>query len=83
MNPFQPGVPAKDNEGRPHTRPPSDRYATLFSDASRGSTLSEPLTATRRSERGARIASEVKRALFFALILVAVAFAIVELVSAF
>jgi hypothetical protein len=87
MQPFQPGAQpknaAKNVQGRPLVRPPSDRYATLFSDANRRPLADDPLAATRRVDRSARIANEVKRALFFALILVAVAFVISELVSAF
>jgi hypothetical protein len=87
MQPFQSGGQpknaAKNVEGKSLLRPPSDRYATLFSDANRRPSGGDPLSATRRSDRGARIANEVKRALFFALILVAVAFVIIELVSAF
>jgi hypothetical protein len=91
MHPFQPGdqpknvakTHAKNVGGKPLLRPPSDRHATLFSDANRRPSVGDPLLAIRRSDRTARIANEVKRALFFAVILVAVSFVIVELVSAF
>ncbi|HVR02908.1 MAG TPA: hypothetical protein VMT47_12300 [Polyangia bacterium] len=41
------------------------------------------MAATRRTERGTRIAGDVKRALFFAVVLVFVAIVLYQFVSAF
>ena len=87
MHPFPPDSPTQElgkspapSRGRLRVR--SDKYAALFTAANRSSVPGEPLAASQRSERGARIAAEIRRVLFFGLILVAVAFVIVELVSA-
>jgi hypothetical protein len=75
-----PHDPAKKADGRP--RPPSDKYAPLFMSGQRSTGFEAPIEATRRSDRSGRIAAELKRALFFCLILVVVGFVIFEFLSA-
>jgi hypothetical protein len=50
---------------------------------SKPTVLGDPAATSRRLERSARIAAEIKRGFFFALILVVVAFVIFEFVSEF
>ncbi|HEV3030011.1 MAG TPA: hypothetical protein VG319_00135 [Polyangia bacterium] len=45
--------------------------------------VGDPAAATRRTERGTRIAGDVKRALFFAVVLVFVGIVLYQFVSAF
>jgi hypothetical protein len=72
-----PPIPPTKKGNRPT---PANASAALFSTESRH-VAGAPEVATRRSERGARIMNDVKRALLFALVLVVVGFVLYEFVS--
>jgi hypothetical protein len=76
MQPFPPPKPTKKGAGLPTSRRPADPLSSLFSTGTR------PPSSPLRAERGARIASDLKRALFFAAILVFVAIVLYQFVSA-
>jgi hypothetical protein len=59
-----------------------DPHASLFSTGNHP-VVGDPAAATRRTERGTRIAGDVKRALFFAVVLVFVGIVLYQFVSAF
>jgi len=59
-----------------------DARASLFSTGNQP-VVGDPVAATRRTDRGTRIAGDVKRALFFAVVLVFVAIVLYQFVSAF
>jgi hypothetical protein len=75
MNPLPPTGPTKKGEGQPLTRRPADPLASLFRTENRP-------PANPRAERGARIASDLKRALFFGAILIFVGIVLYQFVSA-
>jgi hypothetical protein len=74
MQQFPPRGPAKDGRksGRLPLPSPPDKASRLFSTGNRPATEPQPLVRSKRTERGKRIASDVRRALFFAFILVVV-----------
>ncbi|HSZ81876.1 MAG TPA: hypothetical protein VLA14_06320 [Polyangia bacterium] len=76
MQPFPPSKPTKKGAGLPTTRRSADPLSSLFSTGSR------PPTSPPRAERGVRIANDLKRALFFAAILVFVGIVLYQFVSA-
>jgi hypothetical protein len=78
MQQIPPNPPAKKGSGRPT---PADASAALFSTGKRP-VVGDPVSATRRTERGARIASDFKRALFFAVVLVFVGIVLYQFVNA-
>jgi hypothetical protein len=77
MQQIPPNPPVKKG-GRPT---PADASAALFSTGTRP-VVGDPISATRRTERGARIANDLKRAFFFALVLVVVAIVLYQFVNA-
>jgi len=77
-----PPNPPKKSDPRPTSRITGDSHASLFSTGNRP-IVGDPVAASRRTERGSRIAGDVKRALFFAVILVFVAIVLHQFVSAF
>jgi hypothetical protein len=81
MEPFSPNLQMKNDEGRPLSRTPADPYASLFKPG-KNPVVRDSVSATRRIERSSRLASDVKRALFFAVILVFVAVVLYQFVSA-
>jgi hypothetical protein len=82
MQPFPPHPTTKKDDGRPTSRTPADPYASLFTTG-KSPSVKDPENATRRIERSSRIAGDVKRALFFAVVLVFVAVVLYQFVSAF
>jgi len=62
-------------------RTPADAHSTLFSTG-KHPVVGDPENATRRSDRNARIAGDMKRALFFAVVLVFVAIVLYQFVTA-
>jgi hypothetical protein len=76
MQPFPPSKPTKKGAGSPTTRRSADPLSSLFSTGSR------PSAAPSRAERSARLASDLKRGLFFAAILVFVGIVLYQFVSA-
>jgi hypothetical protein len=66
-----PPNPPKKAEGRSAFRTPPDANASLFSTRERPA-LSGPQASVRRTERGRRIAGDVKRGVLFAAVLVVV-----------
>jgi hypothetical protein len=76
-----PPIPPKKDGGRPTYRTPADANASLFSTG-KDPIVTDPREAIRRTDRGARIAGDMKRALFFAVILVFVAIVLYQFVSA-
>jgi hypothetical protein len=81
MQQMPPIPPTKKGSGRPTYRTPADANASLFSTG-KNPVVGDPSDLTRRTERGARIASDMKRALFFAVVLVFVAIVLYQFVSA-
>jgi hypothetical protein len=73
--------PTKKGGGRPTYETPADANASLFSTG-RHPVAGDPHEISRRTERGARIAGDMKRALFFTVILVFVAIVLYQFVSA-
>jgi hypothetical protein len=71
----------KKTGSRPAYRTPPDANASLFTDK-HPVVGSEPHEVTRRTERGARIAGDMKRAIFFSVVLVFVAIVLYQFVSA-
>ena len=80
MQPFPPNPPMKNDKGRPTSRTPADPYASLF-NTGKNPVVRDSVSA-RRSERSSRVAGDLKRALFFAVILVFVAVVLYQFVSA-
>jgi hypothetical protein len=76
MQPFPPSKSTKKGVGVSTTRRSVDPLSSLFSTGTR------PPVAPPRAERGARIASDLKRGLFFAAILVFVGIVLYQFVSA-
>jgi hypothetical protein len=66
--------------GRPTYRTPPDATSSLFSTGNRPA-VGDPLEATRRADRGARIAGDMKRALFFAVVLVFIGIVLYQFMS--
>jgi hypothetical protein len=81
MPPIPPMKKGATGSGRPTYRTPADANASLFSTGKHPVT-GDPLATTRRTERSARIAGDMKRALFFAVVLVFVAIVLYQFVSA-
>jgi hypothetical protein len=81
MQPFPPNLQMKNDDRRPTSRTPADPYASLF-NTGKNPVVRDPVSATRRIERSSRLAGDVKRALFFAVILVFVAVVLYQFVSA-
>jgi hypothetical protein len=79
MQQIPPNQPPKKG-GRPSMRTPADPYASLF-NTGKYPVVGDPAVATKRTERGIRIAGDVKRALFFGVILVFVAIVLYQFVS--
>jgi hypothetical protein len=71
----------KNDEGRPEPRTPADPYASLFKTGT-NPVARDSVSASRRIERSSRLAGDLKRALFFAVILVFVAVVLYQFVSA-
>jgi hypothetical protein len=80
MQQMPPNPPSKKGSGRSTFRTPPDPHATLFSTG-KHPVAGDSQNAPRRTERGARIA-DVKRALFFAVVLVFVAIVLYQFVTA-
>ena len=80
MQQMPPTPPAKKGTGRPTFRTPADPQSSLFSTG-KLPVVGAPETVTRRTDRGARIAGDMKRALFFAVVLVFVAIVLYQFVS--
>ena len=72
--------PTKKGSGRPTYQTPADANASLFSTGRHP--VGDAHEISRRTERGARIAGDMKRALFFTAILVVVAIVLYQFVSA-
>jgi hypothetical protein len=73
--------PTKKGGGRPGYRTPPDANASLFSTGNHP-VVGDPHEVTRRTDRGIRIANDMKRALIFAVVLVFVAIVLYQFVSA-
>jgi hypothetical protein len=82
MEQIPPNPPPKKSDARRSSRITGDTHASLFSTGNHP-VVGDPVAATRRTERGTRIAGDVKRALFFAVVLVFVAIVLYQFVSAF
>jgi hypothetical protein len=80
MQQIPPNPPPKKSPGRPSVRTPADPYASLFNTGNHP-VVGDPADAAKRTERGARIAGDLKRALFFTAILVFVAIVLYQFVS--
>jgi hypothetical protein len=76
--PNPPGKNTKKGGGRPT---PADASSALFSTGKRP-IIGEPASAIRRTERSARLASDFKRALFLAVVLVFVGVVLYQFVNA-
>ena len=76
MQASPPTGPTKKGDGLPTSRRPADPLSSLFR------TERQPPGANQPRERSARIASDVKRGLFFAAILVFVAIVLYQFVTA-
>jgi hypothetical protein len=76
-----PPNPPKKGGGRPNLRTPADANSSLFSTGAHP-VGDEPREASRRTERSVRIANDMKRALFFAVVLVFVGIVLYQFVSA-
>jgi hypothetical protein len=81
MQPFPPIPQMKNDDRRPRSRTPGDPYASLFKTG-KNPVVRDSVSASRRIERSSRLAGDVKRALFFAVILVFVAVVLYQFVSA-
>jgi hypothetical protein len=82
MEQIPPNSPPKKSDPRRTSRITGDSHASLFSTGNHP-VVGDPVAATRRTERGSRIAGDVKRAFFFAVILVFVGVVLYQFVSAF
>jgi hypothetical protein len=78
--PQPPGDRRKTGDGRPIARAPGDPVSSMFNTGNHP-VVGDPTVTMKRTERGARIAGDVKRALFFAIILVFVAIVLYQFVS--
>jgi hypothetical protein len=82
MQQIPPTPPGKKRGGRPT---PADATASLFSTGNHPVVqpgVGDPRAVARRRERGARIAREMKRAIFFTVVLVFVGIVLYQFVSA-
>jgi hypothetical protein len=70
------------DSGRSGYRTPPDANAALFSPTGKQQTLDDPRRITRRMNRGARIAGDMKRAIFFTVVLVFVGVVLYQFVTA-
>jgi hypothetical protein len=70
----------RPSTGRPNYSTPPDASSSLFSTGNHPA-VGDPLEATRRADRGARIANDMKRALFFAVVLVFIGIILYQFVS--
>ena len=82
MQQMPPNPPKKNASGRPGYRTPPDANSALFSTTGKQKTVDDPRRITRRIDRGARIAGDMKRAIFFAVVLVFVGVVLYQFVSA-
>jgi hypothetical protein len=78
MQQIPPNPPGKKRGGKPT---PADATTSLFSTGNHP-VVGDPLHVTRRTERGIRIAREMRRAIFFAVVLVFVGIVLYQFVSA-
>jgi hypothetical protein len=76
-----PPNPPKKSGGRPNYRTPPNANSSLFSTGAHP-TVDDPRETSRRTERGLRIANDMKRAIFFAIVLVFVGIVLYQFVSA-
>jgi hypothetical protein len=74
--------PIRKDSGRTGYRTPADANSALFSRTGKQQTLDDPRRITRRIDRGARIAGDMKRAVFFTVVLVLVGIVLYQFVSA-
>jgi hypothetical protein len=76
-----PQFPTRKGDGKPSERSSGDGFSRLFSTGKHPTLGTDPVAAALRSERGMRIASEIKRGLFLAMILFGVAIVLALFVS--
>jgi hypothetical protein len=82
MQPFPPLRSTRKSEGKPSEGPaPGDHLSRLFSTGKHSTLGPDPLTASQRSDRGARIASDIRRGFFFVCVLFGVAIVLALFVS--
>jgi hypothetical protein len=82
MQQMPPIPPTKKGNVRTGYRTPADANSALFSTTGKLQTVDDPRRITRRIERGSRIAGDMKRALFFAVVLVFVGIVLYQFVTA-
>jgi len=80
MQQMPPHPPTKKDSGRSGYRTPADANSALFSPKQQLG--DDPRRITRRIERGARIAGDMKRAIFFTVVLVFVGIVLYQFVTA-
>jgi hypothetical protein len=81
MQQMPPNPPKKDS-GRSGYRTPADANSALFSPRGKQQTVDDPRRIMRRLDRGARIAGDMKRAIFFTVVLVFVGIVLYQFVTA-
>jgi hypothetical protein len=81
MQQFPPTGPSRKTDGRPSERPSGDSFSRLFSTGSHPTVGQDALAASQRTERGRRIAGDIRRGLFFACVLFGVAIVLALFVS--
>jgi hypothetical protein len=82
MQQMPPPPPNKNDSRRSGYRTPADANSALFSPTGKQQSGDDPRRITRRIDRGARIAGDMKRALFFAVVLVFVGVVLYQFVTA-